>query len=364
MIRDYRLSLVALLFITTQGWAGENYVYPFSRDEIQVPLGKLLSFKIEGTALQIRREAWDEPIKIETQHPMEAADLERVKADKSPAAVFLAARLVRLTNSFSKAFRLHNEKDRAAGEFGTDDVLARVELTGGATDITLVEMKFEGRFLRVREDAQMGLQFKFRSNDGYSVLTQLKDGPATLTSHLKPDPAPTTLAAASFAELLKARPDWVQTRFLRPLADCGVTFAPHKYFPPVIAVATGGYSPAAPEAALKATELVKKMASDDQDEREAATHELVKLYPRAIYSVLKAHREAKDLDLQTRLERVIAAHPGILKARDFVEKEKLHENREYLKDILANVPFFKAAARARLADLDGKDHGDDPKDWP
>ncbi|HYF52203.1 MAG TPA: hypothetical protein VEJ63_22540 [Planctomycetota bacterium] len=364
MIANHLRILAALSLIAVQVSAAENYVYPFSRDEIQIPLGKLLAFKIEGTALQIRREAWDEPIPTETQHPMEAADLERVKAAKSPPAVFLAARLVRLTNSFSKAFRLHNEKDRQAAEFGSDDIIARVELTGGAADISVTETKFDGRLIRVREDTEMGLQLKFRSKDGYSVLTQLKDGAATLTSHFKNDPAPTILAAPSFNELLKSRPDFVQMRFLRPLADCGVTFAPHKYLPPVMAVATGGYSPAASETAMQAADLIKKVASDDQDEREKATQELIKLYPRAIYSVIKAHREAKDLDLQTRLERVIVAHPGILKAREYVDKEKLHENREYLKDILANVPFFKAAARARLAQLYGKDHGDDPKDWP
>ncbi len=65
-----------------------------------------------------------------------------------------------------------------------------------------------------------------------------------------------------------------------------------------------------------------------------------------------------------RMDRVIAAHPTIARVRAYVLEKKLHEDKAYLLEILGNVPHFKTAARHRLTQLYGKDHGDDPKAWP
>jgi hypothetical protein len=172
------------------------------------------------------------------------------------------------------------------------------------------------------------------------------------------------LDAANLTALLKAHADKTQVFFLRPLADLGVILPPHRYLPPVMAVATGAFDPPPPEVAQKANELIAALSADDMDVRENACRELIALFPRAIFHISQAAQKAQDAEVKASLNKVVAAHPGIAKARAFVEKEKLHENREYLLDLLANVPFFKAAARARLTVLLGKDYGDDAAQWP
>jgi len=72
---------------------------------------------------------------------------------------------------------------------------------------------------------------------------------------------------------------------------------------------------------------------------------------------------ARDPGLKAALEKAVAAHPGIARAKPYVLKHKLHEDREYLFEILFNVPLFKDAARSRLSILLGKDYGDDLDAW-
>ena len=212
------------------------------------------------------------------------------------------------------------------------------------------------------EFSENRLQIEFRDKSANFKIEQKPDGTTTLDARRGSQEI--DLKAASFIALLKSDADKAQIFFLRPLADLGITLPPHRYLPPVMAVATGAFDPPPPEVAKKADELIAALAADDMDVRENACRELIALFPRAIFHISQAVEKAQDAEVKACLNSVVAAHPGIAKARAFVEKEKLHENREYLLDLLANVPFFKAAARARLAVLLGKDYGDDAAQWP
>ena len=156
----------------------------------------------------------------------------------------------------------------------------------------------------------------------------------------------------------------IQMNFLRPLADAGVQIALSIDLPVVMAAATTGFSEPLPEIAKKADALISAIAiSATAEERARAVTELTRFYPQAIYHVFQASEKETNPDLKTVLKRVIAAHPGIIRAVPFVLAKKIHEDRAYQFDLFEHAPLFKDAARARLAVLLGKDYGDNPDAW-
>jgi hypothetical protein len=245
------------------------------------------------------------------------------------------------------------ERKNGLGKINDPEELLRMELK---------EIEGAKRHFQCIDDKSFGLTIRIGLPEYEVLLVQMLSGATTLL--FVKGGKTTSISAPSFTELLKRFPDKIQPSLLRPMADLGFEMAPHKFLPPVMAVATGAYNPSSKEIVAQADALIAKLSAENMDERELATKELIGLFPRAIFHISEAAKAAKDPEVKTRLESVIAAHPGIARAREFVEKEKLHENRVYLLDLLANVPFFKSPARARLAVLFGKDYGDDLANWP
>lgn len=198
--------------------------------------------------------------------------------------------------------------------------------------------------------------------ESYVCLMQSSAGPVRLLVSL--GDALLVKDAADFDGLLKAVPDKLQIHLLRPLADFGIALPPSRYLPTVMAAATSGFGAAAPGHARKADELIARLASEKQEERDAATSELARHFPFAVRHISAAADKTDAPETKARLAKVIAAHPNIAKVASWVQDQKFHEDRAYLLDLLANAPFFKAAARQRLSELYGKDHGDDPAAWP
>ena len=169
--------------------------------------------------------------------------------------------------------------------------------------------------------------------------------------------------AADFKQLLRREAEQVQVLLLRPLSEMGVSIEPSQDFPVVMALATTGFSEGDAKTAEKVDDLIKKLSAGGEAAKET-TRELIKLFPLAITHITQAADKAENPEVKTALQQVIAAHPTIAAWRPYVEKNKLHEDRKYLLSIMADVPHFKAAARARLAILFGKDYGAEVADWP
>jgi hypothetical protein len=294
---------------------GEAERGTFDLPAIKESIAKILSFSINGKTLQLETEPW--------------------KLDHAKISAKIMA----------------------------EDVFANIGADDSGQFVALRELKGPNRKLIIRVDPILGLSVGFITSPFNVAFSQMPGGPATLSVRMR-DASTISCAAADFESLLKAHADKLQIYFLRPLADMGVQIAPHKYLPPVMAAATVGYSRPPPDLAKQATDLIAKLSAEKPEDRDAAAADLTKLYPRAIFTILEAEKTAEG-EVKARLQKVIAAHPGIAKARAFVEKEKLHEDRAYIIDIFATVPFFKDAAHARLITLyHNVDYGDDPKSWP
>ncbi|MCW8133482.1 MAG: hypothetical protein KIS92_24270 [Planctomycetota bacterium] len=249
------------------------------------------------------------------------------------------------------------EAESASGFIGSD--AAREGYT-----FQLSEKAGERRKLAVRWSKAAGLSIVLvrPARESYACLTQAPDGSARLM--LLQGDAILVHDAAAFEGLLKEAPDKLQIHLLRQLADVGITLPPSRFLPVCMAAATSGFGASSPEAAKQADELIAKLSAEKPEDRDAATGALIRLYPFAVRKLSAAADSAENADVKARLAKVVAAHPGIAKALPWVEAQKLHEDRAYLREILARVPFFKAAARQRLAELYGKDYGDDAAAWP
>lgn len=220
------------------------------------------------------------------------------------------------------------------------------------------------RMFAIETQAQGGMSIRIenRSKGLSVVLAQGAAGQvafvATLNGQL------TTLGEVSFGALMRKNPDTVQNLFLHPLADMGIVLGPSPELPAVMAAAISGFSAPASETARRVGVLLKDVGDEDMETRQKATAALIDIFPLAIRQVTQASEKTGDAEVTMRLRRVLAAHPGIARALPFVKEKRLHTNREYLLEIMAQAPFFKAAARARLAELCGKDYGDDAAAWP
>ncbi|MBE7466198.1 MAG: hypothetical protein HS116_22205 [Planctomycetes bacterium] len=170
--------------------------------------------------------------------------------------------------------------------------------------------------------------------------------------------------APDFQTLLMRDTARVQVNLLRPFTDAGIGLAPNAYWPPAMAIAVTGFAPPAPELAPRLEALIQRLQSEKGEDRDAATAELIKLYPLGVKFLDDAAAKADAPESKIRLQRVLAAHPTIQQLKPWVAEQKLHENRAYLMDLFVNAPLFKTAVRVRLAELLGKDYGDDPAAWP
>ncbi|GMV83503.1 MAG: hypothetical protein AMXMBFR7_46870 [Planctomycetota bacterium] len=170
--------------------------------------------------------------------------------------------------------------------------------------------------------------------------------------------------APDFLTLLMRDTARVQINLLRPFTDAGIGLAPSAYWPPAMAIAVTGFTPPNPELVPRLEALVQRLQSEKREDRDAATAELIKLYPLGVKFLDDAAAKAEAPESKLRLQRVLLAHPTIQQLKPWVAEQKLHEDRAYLMDLFVNAPLFKAAARARLAELLGKDYGDEPAAWP
>jgi hypothetical protein len=261
------------------------------------------------------------------------------------------------TSMSGTAIHLSQDGQNVSGTLAYDK--ARAEFA-----LKLIEKTGDGRILCFENDEQTGLTIRFANTATKTslLLVQSAQGPVSLVSFQGKEA--TVVSAPDFATLLRQEPSKVQTLFFRPLRALGLEPPLNPYYPPVMAAACTAFSAPAPEIARKAEALIKKLADDDMEVREKATQELSELFPLAIRRLTEAAGKAEDPEVQMRLRKVVASHPGIPKAKAYVEEKKLHEDKAYLTEIFATVPFFRAAARARLAELYGKDYGDDPQAWP
>jgi hypothetical protein len=238
--------------------------------------------------------------------------------------------------------------DKAQGEFA----------------VRFVEKGGDQRLLSFEQDQPTGLTVRLSDPAAGSsvLLVQGPQGPVALVQILGKECV--SASAENFAALLRREPNLVQGAFFRPLGKLGIAPPLNRHLPPVMAAATSGCAPPAAEVKARIDALMPRLGAEDMETREKATQELIELFPLAAQYVTDAAAHAEDPEVRMRLNRAVAAHPTIAKARAYVEENKLHQDRAYLLDILANVPFLRPAARARLAVLYGKDYGDDPQSWP
>jgi len=255
------------------------------------------------------------------------------------------------------AISLRQDGQNVAGSLVYDKAQAEFALK-------LVEKAGDGRVLCFEDDERTGLTIRFVNPTTKTslLLVQSAQGPVSLVSFQGKES--TVVNAPDFASLLRQEPSKVQTLLFRPLGALGIEPPLNPYYPPVMAAACTAFSAPVPEVAQKADALIKKLADDDMEVREKATQELTEIFPLAIRYLTEAAEKAEDPETKMRLRKVVASHPALPKAKAYVVEKKLHEDKAYLAEILATVPFYKAAARARLAELYGKDYGDDPKAWP
>ncbi|MCZ7645109.1 MAG: hypothetical protein M5U26_07465 [Planctomycetota bacterium] len=356
-------------------------------DAAKEALGKLLPLKLKDGRLALDREAWQkkdaEPLDEEA----------RLKARRERVARRLMIKPEEVTDALLKHFAegegggpayvgyfrdvMDGGGASQGGSSGSSGSRCEESLNGEwmdgrleydtATqffDLRLIEKTGPKRQLGVIDGPGCGLVIRLVDEGAKHVLVFVQPpwGEASATS-IAPERT-VTLTGMDFVDLVKKQADQAQVRVLRPLTDLGLRIAPDPYLPPVMAVATSAFSAPAAELAAQVEAQLVKLRSDDNDEREAATLALVRLYPVAIHMLDRALERAEDMEVKLRLQRVAAAHPTIKALKAYVEEKKLQDDETYLLDLFANVPFFKAAARARLAALYGKDYGDDPETWP
>lgn len=200
---------------------------------------------------------------------------------------------------------------------------------------------------------------------GAFEFTQMQNGEVELTfDKEEKGGAKGTIRGASLKDMIQHFTPVAQVSFLRPLSDAGVQIALSPDLPVVMAAATTGFSEPLPEVAKKADALITAIGfAITPEERARAVTELTRLYPQAIYHIFHAAEKETNADVKAALKKVLLAHPGIMRAVPYVQANKLHEDRAYLFELFEQAPFFKDAARARLAVLLGKDYGEKVEDW-
>jgi hypothetical protein len=329
-------------------------------DNAKEELGNFIQLEIRDGRLSLVRKDWGKETSVTKDHVTE----------KSVEAQLLFLGLIA---KVSPAEAKHNQKTQyalvdkvARSEDESDYAIAEMEYDAGHDRFRLKLSEKAGakRTLLIDDndpDAGLLLQIDQSPLDSYTRIQQCADDTLILLSRKGNDRV--RLIGDNLDALLKFEPGRVQVLFLRAFTDLGVRLAPYKFLPTAMASATSGFGAAAPEHAKKAEELIAKLSSEKAEDRDAATTDLIRHFPLAVKHIKDAAEKTADPEVKARLAKVIAAHPGIAKILPWVKEQKLHEDRAYLIDLLENVPFFKASARARLTEVCGKDFGDDPAEW-
>ncbi|MBI3828764.1 MAG: hypothetical protein HY291_04565 [Planctomycetes bacterium] len=359
----HALGLFCAVFFSAAIAGAEDAPPKQGMDDAQKELGELIQIEILNGRIALVRKNWADA----EQAPPHGAD------DKYTKAQFLFDRfLSKLYDPMAKGqFMLISELDKtgdvARAECQQTFAIGTMQYYGHSDRFyfKFTEKVGAKRTLLVDDndpDAGLLLQIDQSPLDSYTRIQQCADGTLILLSRKGNDRV--RLMGDNLDALLKSEPGRVQVLFLRAFTDLGVQVAPYKFLPTAMAGAASGFGAAAPEHAKKADELIAKLNSEDAAEREGATADLIRHFPRAVKHIKDIAAKTENAEVKARLAKVVAAHHGIAKILPWVEQQKLHEDRAYLLDMLATVPFFKASARARLAELCGKDYGDDPAAWP
>lgn len=327
-------------------------------DNAKEELGNFIQLEIRDGRLSLVRKDWKEQTSSEdpggAKKPTKAQTLFKSLITKAGGADAQQS-------EFDEARKL------ARAEVDNDQTIATMQYDAGHDRFyfKLTEKQGAKRTLLVDDnDPDTGLLLMVDQNplDAYTRIQQFADGTLILLSRKGNDRV--RLMGDNLDALLKSEPGRVQVIFLRAFTDLGVRLAPYKFLPTAMASATSGFGAAAPEHAKKADELIAQLSSEKAEDRDAATTDLIRHFPLAVKHIKDVAEKTENTEGKARLAKVIAAHPGIVKILPWVEAQKLHKDRAYLLDLLANVPFFKASARARLTEVCGKDFGDDPAAWP
>lgn len=364
MMRAFRRSLpfllAALLAAAGVRGAEENPGFERCKDE----MGKLFPIAIDGTRLSLDRNGWNK-----TPDDLEAD--KNANPNPDPAWPLCRYRFDRLLRALNRNRIVRNGETRMLKDFfswtlggGTADGDCKINTTTGMLELRVTERTGQMRSVKWKEEKTEGVVLELVRNAEDRAVRYLQDPKGAATLVVMDDEKPVEFTAANFTDLLRKHPAQTQVKLLRPLSEAGIALPMHPLLPPVMAAATTGFGEAAAEHAAQADALIAKLADADAAVAEEATGALVKLYPFAVQHVRAAEAKAENAKTKRRLQVVIAAHPTITQAMPFVEAKKLHEDKAYLLDLLANVPFFRKSARARLAVLYGKDYGDDAANWP
>jgi hypothetical protein len=351
-------------------------------------LAKLLVLKIEDDHLTLDRDAWtarkEEPKKDDddanngannggpAQIQIQGAGVVAVQAIRmqmgrgnmpEPAKLFQQYMQKVNPRTFGNSMSSSNTRYEIRQQGEINGAFA-VDTTQNEFSLKLSEKNEPSRALQFEEDPATGLTIRLVQSSAKQLLlfVQSPHGTVSLTS-VRGDEV-VSVSARDFTELLKKHPTEVQMLLFRPLREFGPREPLSPWLPPIMALACTGFGPPSAEIVKQSDALIAQLSNDDPETREKATQALIQLYPQAVQYLAQAREKLTDAEAKMRMERVVAAHPTIVRARAFVEEKKLHEDKAYLKEILGGVPFFKAAARQRLTQLYGQDHGDDPKAWP
>jgi len=344
-------------------------------------LAKIIVLKIDDDRLALDRDAWTKkeddkedkqdnaniPIQVNVQGGGNIVINQRMfmgRGGNRPEPIGAFERYMQKVSPNTRGNMMSSSGSRCVvRRQGDVNGACEVDTAEGDFVLKLSEQGEQGRTLQVEEDKATGLTIRLvrPATKEMLLLVQTPYGTVSLTSVLGDEVE--SLVAKNFTELLKKHPGKVQVLLFQSLRAFGPNEPLSPWLPPVMALACTGFGPAPAEIVKKADALIAQLGSDDPITREQATRDLIKLYPQAVHHVSQAAEKSEDAEVKMRLGQVLAAHPTIARTRDYVVKNKLHEDKTYLREILGGVPFFKAAARERLTQLYGKDHGDDPAAW-
>jgi hypothetical protein len=236
------------------------------------------------------------------------------------------------------------------GNIGASEVKSFVHRPEKRTLIaTFSEPQSSGREVSVNfSGAHAEIIARSRADKSQASLVQDEDG-AVLTL-----PGGEAVRAKSFHELVRQHTADVQVNVLRALSDLGAVFDPSPDLPVVMALAASGYSQPDPAMLESVTKLTSELTAADVAARDKAQAALIRIFPLAIKQISELAKTSADPEAKTRLEAVIAAHPGIARARTYVEQQGLQNDRKYVQGLVNEVPLLREAARVRLKMLDDK----------
>jgi len=348
----YALAFALSALVSFRGFAEEESPLKKAKKDI----GLLVPLNLQDGRLHLNTEAWNLVSRTAEEDSHKYSSMYCV--DFTEVILFNRILFSCQHSSYSGGsieYSVSREGENLSGTISFLDKVRKVELKEG------MAREFS---LAADPDGQLTLKIFSGTAAHAALLVQTPKDGIRLMIVRGYNPLVLFLRAKSFDDLLKQAPDQIQLGFIRPLAEIGIQMPPSPNLPAVMARATSGYSDPPFEIARQVAPAIRQLSLDDADARDAATLDLIKLFPLAVKQITDAAASTPDRETELRLRRVIAAHPGIAKFKEYVEAEKLQENKAYLLDLFTNVKFFKESARQRLIAVYGHDYGNDPANWP